>query len=115
MALKEKFKSITQLDIYKLFLGLAIIEGFLALWFLFRVPSETRNSFLANFSMQRIGLGFVFIVVIGAFIYSLYDSFKSQKFLHFLASRLATIFESNVNGILIKSSLMLLEIFFSDL
>jgi len=48
---------------------------------LVRIPSETRNTFLANFSLQRIGLGFVFILVLGAFIYSLYDTFKSQKFL----------------------------------
>jgi len=110
MAVKPKFKSVTLLDFYRLFLGLAILEGLLALWFLFRIPSETRNSFLANFSLQRIALGFVFIVVLGVFIYSLYDSFKSQKLLKFLTSRLAIILDYGFNHTLIKTSLILILI-----
>ncbi|MGD0750965.1 MAG: hypothetical protein ABSA23_06105 [Anaerolineales bacterium] len=106
MALKPKFKSITLLDFYKLFLGLAILEGFLALWWLFRVPSEARNTFLANFSLQRISLGFVIIVVLGVFIFALVDSFKSQKLLAFLNSRLATIFDFEINHTLIKTALI---------
>jgi hypothetical protein len=108
MALKPKFKSITLFNFYQLFLGLSILEGFLALWFLFRVPSETRNTFLASFSLQRISLGFVIIVVLGVFIYSLSDSFKSHKLLAFLSSRLATILDFDINHTLIKTSLILI-------
>jgi hypothetical protein len=108
MALKPKFKRISLFDFYQLFLGLAILEGFLALWFLFRVPSETRNTYLASFSLQRIGLGFVIIIVLGVFIYSLYDSFKSHKLLAFLTSRLATILDFDINHTLIKTSLILI-------
>ena len=110
MALKPKFKSIPLLDFYKLFLGLTILEGCLALWFLFRVPSETRNSFLANFSLPRIGLGFVIIVVLGVFIYSLYDLFKPQKLLAFLTSRLAGILDFDTHRTIIKTALILILI-----
>jgi hypothetical protein len=65
---------------------------------------------VANFSLQRIGIGFVFIVVLGGFIYSLYDAFKSQKLLKFLTSRLEIILNIDVNHIIIKSSLILLLI-----
>jgi hypothetical protein len=108
MANKSKLKSLTLLDFYKLFLGLGILEGFLALWFLFRVPSETRNTFLANFSLQRIGLGFVTIVVLGVLIYSFYDSFKPRKLLAFLTSRLATILDFDINHTLIKTALIII-------
>ena len=107
MAVKPKNKRIALLAFYKLFLGLAIFEGLLALWFLFRVPSENRNSFLANFSLQRIGLGFAFILILGGFIYALIDSFKSQKYLNFLKNRLALILDFDIYSILIKSVLVL--------
>jgi hypothetical protein len=110
MALKPGFKNITLLDYYRIFLGLSIFEGFLALWFLYRIPSETRNTFLANYSLQRIGLGFLFVVVLGIFIYFLYDSFKSQKLLRTLTSRLAIILKSEANDILLKSSLIIILI-----
>ncbi|HVM70987.1 MAG TPA: hypothetical protein VMT91_04455, partial [Anaerolineales bacterium] len=110
MAMKPKIKSITLLDFYRLFLGLAILEGFLALWFFFRIPSETRNAFLVNFSWQRIGIGFVFIVVLGVFLFSFLDSFKSQKFLKFLTSRFAIVLDYDINHTLIKTSLMLILI-----
>jgi hypothetical protein len=108
MVVKLKFKIITLLDFYKLFLCLAILEGSLALWWLFRIPSETRNTFLANFSLQRIGLGFVIIVVLGVFIYFLYDSFKSQKLLAFLTSRFAIILDFDINHTLIETALIII-------
>ncbi len=108
MALKVKFKSIPYLDYCRLFLGLAILEGFLALGFLFRVPSEGRNTFIANFSLQRIGLGFVIIIILGVFIYSLYDCFKPRKIFAFLTSRLATLLDFEINHVLIKTFLTLI-------
>jgi hypothetical protein len=45
--MKLKHKIFSPLDLYDFFLGLAILEGVLALWFLFKIPSETRNSTLS--------------------------------------------------------------------
>ena len=108
--MKSKLKSLTLLDFYKLFLGLAILEGILALWFLFRIPSEIQNAFVAGFSLQRISIGFAILLVLGVFIFSIYDSFSSKKFLNFLTSRLESILNIDVNHIIIKSSLVLILI-----
>ena len=110
MATKLKPKSHTLLDFYRLFLASAIFEGALALWFLFRIHSETRNAFLANFSMQRIGIGFAILLVLGVFIFFIYDSFRSQKFLKFLIPRLETILNVDIFQIFIKSSLIIILI-----
>ena len=110
MATKSKLKSFTLLDFYRLFLGLAIFEGLLALWFLFKVPSETRNAFLASFSLQRVGMGFSLLLVLGVLIFSLYDSFRPQKLLKFLTSRLESILRVDAYHILIQSCLVILLI-----
>lgn len=103
-----KLKSIHLLDVYKFFLGFSIFAGILALWFLFKVPSETQNAIFASFSMQRIGIGLAILFVLGVFIFSFYDSFRSQKFLNFITSRLELILNQDVYHILIKTSLIVI-------
>jgi hypothetical protein len=81
MATKLKFKRVTLLDFYRLFLGLGILENILATWYLFSFRSKTQNVFLAGFSLQRIGAGFAILLVLGVYIFLLTDSIQSQRFL----------------------------------
>jgi hypothetical protein len=106
MVTKSKYKNPGLLNIYKLFLGLAILENILASWYLFSIPSKTRSGFLAGFSRQRIGAGFAILFVIGVYLFLLYDAFRSRKFLKFLTSRLEIILNVDVYHILIRSSLI---------
>ena len=110
MALKPKFKSINLLCFYKLFLGVAILENILATWYLFSIPSKTLDVFLAGYSLQRIGAGFAILLVLGVYIFLLYDSFRSQKFLRFLTSRLKSILKIDVYHILLRSFLIVIMV-----
>ncbi|MGD0878420.1 MAG: hypothetical protein ABSA01_09775 [Anaerolineales bacterium] len=104
MVLKPRFKSIPYLDFYRLFLGLAILEGFLAFWFIFRVPSKVGRVFLAGYSRLRIGIGAAALFVLAVLILLLLDSFLSQRFPKFLASWPASILSKDVNRTIIKTS-----------
>jgi len=110
METKPKYKRPALLDIYKLFLGLGILENILAGWYLFSIPSKTQNTFLAGFSLQRIGAGGALLLVIGVYFLVLYDAFKSQKFLKFLTSRIEIILNVDVYNILIRSSLIIIVV-----
>jgi hypothetical protein len=106
--MKSKPRSISLLILYRIFLGLAILEGLLALWFLFRIPSETGSASLFNYSVQRIGMGVVILLVIGSFLLALYDSLSSKRLLHFLIPKLETILGLNSYHIIIKTSLSII-------
>jgi hypothetical protein len=106
--MKSKPKSLSLLNLYRVFLGLAILEGLLALWFLFKIPSETGSASLFNYSLQRIGMGVVILLVIGLFLLALYDSFSSRRLLHFLIPRLETILGLEISHVIIKSSLSII-------
>jgi len=108
MAVKPKFKSITLLDFYRLFLGLAILENILAVWYLFSIPTKTKNAFLAGFSLQRFGAGFAIFFVLGVYVFLLYDSVRSRKVLKFLTLRLERILKNDVYHILIRSTLIVI-------
>jgi len=108
MAMKAKPRSLTLLNLYQSFLGLAVLEGILALWFLFRVPSETRNSSLFNYSLQRFGLGLVIFLTLGIFIALLADSLGSQKVLKFLTAWIEKILGVDISHIIIKTSLTII-------
>jgi hypothetical protein len=110
MVMKPKFKESTLLDFYRLFLGLAILENILASWYLFSIPSKALYVFLAGYSLHRIGAGFAIFFVLGVYIFFLYDSFRSRKFLKFLASRLEIILNIDVYHILIRSSLIIIVV-----
>jgi hypothetical protein len=105
MAIKSKLKRLTLLDFYKLFLGLAILEGVLASWFVFRVPSKAGSAFLAGYSRLRIGIGAAAVFVLAVLILLLLDSFFSRRFPKFLASWPASILSKDVNRTIIKTSL----------
>jgi hypothetical protein len=87
MVIKPKLKSTSLLNIYESFLGLGILENILAAWYLFSLPTKTTRVFLAGFSLQRIGAGFVIIIILGVYIFLLYDGFRSRKFLKFITSQ----------------------------
>jgi hypothetical protein len=107
--MKSKLKSTSLLNLYRIFLGLAIIEGILALWFLFRIPSESRNASLFNFSLQRVGIGFAILLILGIFTLALYDSLSSnKKSLKFITTRLETILGSDISHIIIKTILIII-------
>jgi len=106
MGTKSIYKNLTLLNIYRLFLGLGILENILAGWYLFSISSKTKSVFLAGFSLQRIGAGFAIFFVLGVYIIFLYDSFKSRKVLQFLTSRLEIILNVDVWQILIGSVLI---------
>lgn len=106
--MESKPKSFSLLNLYRIFLGLAILEGLLALWFLFRIPSETGSASLLNYSLQRIGMGVVILLGMGFFSLALYDSLGSKRMLHFLIPRLETILGLNISHVIIKSSLSIL-------
>jgi hypothetical protein len=107
MARKLKLKLPALFDFYRLFLGLAIFEGLLALWFLFRIPSEAGSAILAGYSLQRIGSGLTILFILVIFIFLLLDSFLSKKLLKFLASRLEPILEMDASRTIIKSFLII--------
>ncbi len=92
MESKSAYKSPALLAIYKVFLGIGILEAVLAARYLFNIPSKTQAVFLAGFSRQRIGAGGVLLLLSGVYIFLLYDAFRSKKFLKFLTSRLEIIF-----------------------
>jgi hypothetical protein len=106
MAMKSKLKRLTLLDFYRLFLGLGILENMLAGWYLFSLPSKAQKVFLGGYSLQRIGAGLAICLVLGVYIFLLYDSFRSQKFLKFLTARLESILRNDVYHILIRSVLV---------
>jgi hypothetical protein len=109
--MKSEFKLLTLLDFYRLFLGLGILENILASWYLFSLPSKTRTVFLAGYSLQRIGAGFMIFFVLGIYIFLLYDTCKSQKFLKFLTAKLEIILNIDIYCILIRSSLTIIMIY----
>jgi len=108
ITMKSKNKPLALLKLYRYFLGFAIIEGVLALWFLFRVPSETRNVTFFNFSLQRFGIGFAILLVLGMFISFFYDSLRSQRLLKFITTRIEAILSFDISHIIIKSSLIII-------
>jgi len=110
MVMKLRKQSFGLLDFYKLFLGIAILENILAVWFLFSIPSKTKFIFLAGYSLQRVMAGFVIFLVIGVYIFLLYDAFRAQKFLQFLTYKLDIILNVDVYHIVIRSSLIIIVI-----
>jgi len=108
MVSESKPKKTALIDIYKSFLGLAMLENILATWYLFSIPTKTKNAFLAGFSLQRIGAGIAIIIVLGVYIFLLYDACRSQTFLKFLTSKLEIILNLDVNHIFIRLSLIII-------
>lgn len=53
-------KSIT----YKIFLGLTTLEGGLVLFFLLRIPSMDRNARLLGYSLARLGMAFIALLLL---------------------------------------------------
>lgn len=101
-------KHLSLMDLYRCFLGLAIIEGMLAFWFLYRVPSETQSGFLFGFSLPRIILGIAILFIIGLFLLLLFDSLKSQKTLKSLQNKLQYIVRNEIYLVPIKSLLIII-------
>jgi hypothetical protein len=89
---KAKLQTLTLRNAYRLFLGASFLEGGLALWFLFRVPSEAGNAFLGGFSLQRTLLGAGILLVLGILLLCGVDTFRSQRFQNFLAAKLGAVF-----------------------
>jgi hypothetical protein len=108
MTMKSKLKPLILLNCYRLFLGLGILENILAAWYLFSLPSKTQKVFLAGFSLQRIGAGMVICFLSGIYVLFLFDSFKSQKILKFLTTRLESILKVDVYHIFIRLSLIII-------
>jgi hypothetical protein len=107
--MRRKFKpsSLTLPRLYQIFLGLAILEGFIALLFLFRVPSEAKIAFLAGYSLRRLGIGFAISLVLTGFICLLLDSFGSRKLIKSLSSKLNSLLDIDIINYLIKPSLFI--------
>ena len=110
MEIKSKLNKLTLLDFYKLFLSLAILEGILAFWFAFRVPSKAGSAFLAGYSRLRIGVGAAAVFFLAVLILLLLDSFYSRRIPKFLASWPASILIKDVNRTIIKTSLAFVSI-----
>ena len=110
MDINSKNKNKFLLNIYRFFLGLAILENILAAWYLFSIPSKTQKVFLAGFSPQRILAGLAIFLLSGVYVFFLYDTFKSQKILKFLTSRLESILKIDICHIIIRSSLIIIMV-----
>ena len=108
MRKKFNFPSLALSRYYKIFLGLAILEGFLAFWFLFRIPSESRNVTLAGYSMQRFGTGFIIILALIALFFLLFDLFGSRKLLKYITIRIDPILKNGILNYIIESVLILI-------
>jgi hypothetical protein len=97
--------ALTRLNLYRIFLALAILEGLLALGFLFRIPSESGHSFLLAFSLARLGMGLAVLFIVGIFIAFLVDSLGSQKLLKLLAAGAERVLAVDISHVIIKTVL----------
>ena len=106
--MRSKPRSLSLLDLYRVFLGLAVLEGFLALWSLFRIPSESHNASLFNYSLQRVGIGFAILLLLVILIFFLYDSLGPKKLLKFLTAKIDTILAVDVSHVILKTSFVII-------
>jgi hypothetical protein len=107
---KKRNPLLTPFGLYRFFLGLAILEGMLVLWFLFRIHSDAESAFFAGYSRLRIGIGAAALLVLASLILLLLDAFFSQRILKFLTSRLASVLSKDVNRFILKASLAIVLI-----
>ncbi|HEX7555705.1 MAG TPA: hypothetical protein VF338_03700 [Leptolinea sp.] len=89
---------------------MAIIEGLFVFRSLIKIRSDAGSGLIAGFSLQRVGILCVIVLALGIFSYFLYDSFRPQKFLKLLVSKLETRLDFEIYHVLIKSFLGLLII-----
>lgn len=87
--------------VFQVFLGLIVLEGIFANVFYFRSPSETQNAFLWGYSLQRLAIGTLSILLLTIFIGALIFSFTSSELLKKWLQRFIAGFDSPARRIII--------------
>jgi len=83
------------------------MEGFIVLWLLLRIPSESQSAVFAGLSFRRISVGLLTLVILGGLILIIVDSFKSRKLLLFLSTNLKPVLNKDVYFLIIQSSVII--------
>ena len=90
-------------NVYKVFqilLSLIVLEGLFANIFYFRSSSETQNTFLWGYSLQRLAIGALSILLLAMFIGTLVFSFTSSELLKKWLQKRIDSFDSPVHRII---------------
>ena len=107
--MKQKSTSIIK-KLYIIFLYLSFFEGLVAIWSIFRIPSEIKNSFLSNFSIQRIIVGIFTLLILLLLLILILDSLDPQKALQFIRSFLLTKLRMKNILLIVRTSIVVIII-----
>jgi hypothetical protein len=106
--MKSKPRRFSLLDLYRVFLGFAIIEGALALWFFLRIRYSTKQFLIFNHSLQHLIIGAAILLAVGIFVFLLVDSLSSRKVLKNLELRIETLLRIDISHPILKTSLIVI-------
>jgi hypothetical protein len=106
--MKSKPRRFSLLDLYRVFLGFAIIEGALVLWFFLRIRYSTKQFLIFNHSLQHLIIGAAILLAVGIFVFFLVDSLSSQKVLKNLEVRIETLLRIDISHPILKTSLIVI-------
>lgn len=88
-------------QIFQAMLGLVILEGLVANFFYFRSPSETQNAFLWGYSLQRLAIGALSVLLLVIFTVLFVLSLVSREFLKNWLEKFLDSFDSPVRRIIV--------------
>ena len=77
---------------YRIFLALTTLEGVVALFFLLRITSMDRNAQIMGYSLRRLGVAFIALIIVLFFAYLTIRAFFDERWLdrlrHWLETKL---------------------------
>ena len=94
------------LKIFQAFVLLIWIEGVIVLWLLLRFPSEPQDALFAGYSLRRAAVGAITLFGLGCLGAISVDSFRSQRLLSFIRTRLKRIPNPSIYFIIIQTALI---------
>ncbi len=110
MTANSQRKVFSLTNLYRLFLGMGVIENSLICWYLLSLPTKTERAFLIGYSLKHLSAGSAILLGIGLYIFLFYDSFKSCKFLKILTARLQGIIKNDTVHFIIRISLIITSV-----
>ena len=72
MTANSQRKVFSLTNLYRLFLGMGVIENSLICWYLFSLPTKTERAFLIGYSLKRLSAGSAILLGIGLYIFLFY-------------------------------------------
>jgi hypothetical protein len=95
--------------VYQFFLGFAIIEGIIALFSIFRTPSEAESAFFFGYSFQRIVLGCIAGMILGIFVLAFVYSLGPHKRLDGVKKKAVTFLDNGIFHVIFQTFLIILS------